>query len=223
MRALGAEIIRTPTEAPHDSPESNIGRAATLLKEIPNAVMLNQYDNPANPDAHYHTTAPEIIDSVALTAASPNDTDRRPSSGLVDVMVAGSGTGGTITGLARRLKEANPDSYIIGVDPRGSILARPESLNELKEGESAMYKVEGIGYDFVPGVLKHDNVDFWTKSDDETSFARAREVIRDEGVLCGGSSGAAVHAAIEFLKGKDGWDRFGNRPDANVVILLADG
>ncbi|KAK4053539.1 cystathionine beta-synthase [Microbotryomycetes sp. JL201] len=221
MRALGAEIIRTPTEAAHDSPDSNIGRAKTLLQEIPHAVMLNQYDNPANPDAHYYTTAPEIIESIALTRQR-SDSDR-PSTGLVDVLVAGSGTGGTITGMARRLKEHNPDSYIVGVDPRGSILARPESLNTLEKGESAMYKVEGIGYDFIPGVLKHDNVDYWIKSNDETSFQAARELIKLEGVLCGGSSGAAIHAAVEFLKSAHGWEKFGSRPEANVVVLLADG
>ncbi|KAK4058544.1 cystathionine beta-synthase [Microbotryomycetes sp. JL221] len=219
MKALGAEIIRTPTEAPHDSPESNIGKAKTLLQEIPYAVMLNQYDNPANPDAHYHTTAPEILDSIALTKQD----ESRPTTGVVDVVVAGSGTGGTITGLARRLKEANPNTVVVGVDPRGSILARPESLNELQKGESAMYKVEGIGYDFIPGVLKHDNVDVWLKSDDVTSFKAARDVIKTEGVLCGGSSGAALHAAVEFLKSDEGWQRFGSRPECNVVILLADG
>lgn len=162
--SAGAEVIRTPTEAPHDSPLSNLGRAESLLLEIPNAVMLNQYANPnsalhspafpskadqgnVDPDAHYYTTAPEII--ADLAAPSPS----RASSGLCDLLVAGTGTGGTITGLARRLRESNPAVLVIGVDPRGSILARPEALNVLAEGESDMYKVEGIGYDFVSSLL----------------------------------------------------------------------
>lgn len=97
----------------------------------------------ADPDAHYYTTAPEIIEDLATPSPS------RPSSGVCDLLVAGTGTGGTITGLARRLRESNPAVLVIGVDPRGSILARPESLNVLEEGESDMYKIEGIGYDFV--------------------------------------------------------------------------
>lgn len=183
MKALGAEVIRTPTEAAHDSPDSNLGRAESLLKEIPNAVMLNQYDNPnsmsscpsgsphtsesplkgspklavsstehfllaPDPDAHYYTTAPEIIASLAQTTQSPS-TSARPSSGLCDALVAGAGTGGTVSGLSKRLQESNPEVFVIGVDPRGSVLARPKELNKLKEGESDQYKIEGIGYDFV--------------------------------------------------------------------------
>lgn len=182
---LGAEIIRTPTEAPHDSPESNLGRAESLLKEIPDSVMLNQYGNPnsthqflsltlglimppsklknegadenfpssrspcqqkkTDPDAHYYTTAPEIISDLS-SASSPTT---HSSTNLCNVLVAGAGTGGTLTGLSRRLKESNPDCVIVGVDPMGSILARPEGLNTLAEGESDLYEVEGIGYDFV--------------------------------------------------------------------------
>jgi len=132
MQALGATIIRTPTEAPHDSPESNIGKAKQLLKDIPNSVMLDQYTSKHNPDAHYYSTAPEIID--ALAAPSPH-----PTTNQVDLLVAGAGTGGTISGLSRRLKEHNKDVVVLGVDPRGSILARPEELNTLAKGESDMY------------------------------------------------------------------------------------
>jgi len=156
MQALGATIIRTPTEAAHDSPDSNIGKAKQLIQEIPNAVMLDQYTSKHNPDAHYYTTAPEIID--ALAAPSPFATTNK-----VDLLIAGAGTGGTISGLSRRVKEHNPDAVVLGVDPRGSILARPEELNALAKGESDMYKVEGIGYDFVSGhavllpSLLHEN------------------------------------------------------------------
>ncbi|ORY72421.1 cysteine synthase [Leucosporidium creatinivorum] len=222
MKALGAEVIRTPTEAAHDSPDSNLGRASALIKEIPNAVMLNQYDNPNNPDAHYYTTAPEIIASLAHTAQSLS-TFARPSTGLCDVLVAGAGTGGTISGLSKRLQESNPDILVVGVDPRGSVLARPEELNKLEEGESDQYKIEGIGYDFIPGVLSHTSVHHWIKTSDPTSFAAARRLIRTEGIMCGGSSGSAIHAALEYLKSEEGAKKFGQVEGKNVVVLLADG
>ncbi|KAL8276619.1 hypothetical protein RQP46_010968 [Phenoliferia psychrophenolica] len=210
IKALGAEIIRTPTEAAHDSPDSNMGRANTLLQEIPNAVMLDQYGNPDNPNAHYYGTAPEIIADLAATP-----------SGLCDLIVAGTGTGGTITGLSKRLREHNPSVVVLGVDPRGSILARPESLNKLEPGESDMYRVEGIGYDFIPDVLKHEAVDRWIKCDDASSFAATRRVIRTEGILCGGSSGSAIACTLKYLKSEEGRREF-DVEGKNVVILLAD-
>lgn len=181
LKALGAEIIRTPTEAAFDSPESHIGVAARLVKEIPNAHILDQYSNPSNPLAHYDGTAEEII----------SQTD-----GKVDVVVMGAGTGGTITGIARKLKEKVPNVTIVGVDPVGSILAQPDSLN----GPIGSYFVEGIGYDFIPRVLDRSVVDKWVKTNDMDSFVLSRRMIREEGLLCGGSSGSALAGALKAIR-----------------------
>lgn len=182
LKALGAEIIRTPTEAAFDSPESHIGVAKKLLSEIPNSHILDQYLNPNNPMAHYETTAEEIWEQC---------------EGRVDMVVMGAGTGGTITGIGRRLKELNPNIIIVGVDPYGSILAEPAELNGTYRGS---YHVEGIGYDFIPGVLDRSIVDRWYKSEDRSSFLMSRRLIREEGLLCGGSSGTAMAAAVEAAK-----------------------
>jgi cystathionine beta-synthase len=179
-RALGAEIIRTPTEAAFDAPDSHISVARRLQTEIPNSHILDQYSNPSNPNAHYSGTAQEIIQQCG---------------GKVDMLVAGVGTGGTITGIAKRLKEHNPDIIIVGVDPEGSILAIPDSLNDKKRLES--YQVEGIGYDFIPDVLDRKIIDKWYKSNDTESLLMMRKLIRDEGLLCGGSCGAAVSVAVK--------------------------
>jgi cystathionine beta-synthase len=181
LKALGAEIIRTPTEAAWDAPESHIGVARKLRDEIPNAVILDQYTNPYNPVAHYDTTAEEILEQC---------------DGKIDMLVAGAGTGGTITGIAQKLKERCPNIKIVGVDPVGSILALPESLNT----EAGSYQVEGIGYDFIPDVLKRNLVDVWIKSEDKPSFLMSRRLIREEGLLCGGSSGTAMYAAVQAAK-----------------------
>ncbi|MCI4393697.1 hypothetical protein PGIGA_G00160470 [Pangasianodon gigas] len=182
LRALGAEIVRTPTSARFDSPESHVGVAWRLKNEIPNSHILDQYRNPSNPLAHYDTTAEEILEQC---------------DGKVDMLVAGAGTGGTITGVARKLKEKCPNIKIIAVDPEGSILAEPEELNQT---DKTQYEVEGIGYDFIPTVLDRSVVDSWYKSNDEESFAMARMLIRDEGLLCGGSSGTAMAAAVKMAK-----------------------
>ncbi|KAJ8004158.1 hypothetical protein DPEC_G00155880 [Dallia pectoralis] len=182
LRALGAEIVRTPTSARFDSPESHVGVAWRLKNEIPNSHILDQYRNPSNPLAHYDTTAEEILEQC---------------DGKVDMLVAGAGTGGTITGIARKLKERCPNIKIIGVDPEGSILAEPESLNKT---DKTQYEVEGIGYDFIPTVLDRSVVDAWYKSNDEESFNMSRMLIRDEGLLCGASSGTAMAAAVSVAK-----------------------
>lgn len=177
MEALGAEIIRTPTEAGHDDPESLFGVALRLEKELPNAKIPNQYDNPNNPDAHYHGTGKELWDEFGEE---------------LDLVVATAGTGGTITGLARYLKEKNPKIRVVGIDPEGSVLG---GRDEVKT-----YQVEGIGYDFIPDVLDLDLVDHWIYSNDHDSFHMARRLIKDEGLLVGGSSGAAVWGLLEALK-----------------------
>ncbi|RPA87481.1 cystathionine beta-synthase [Ascobolus immersus RN42] len=195
LRALGAEIVRTPTEAAFDAPESHIGVAKRLEKEIPNSVILDQYANPNNPDAHEFGTAEEIW---------------RQSGGHVDMVVAGAGTGGTITGIARGLRKHNPNVKVIAADPVGSILALPADLNT----SVASYKVEGIGYDFIPDVLKQDLIDEWIKTEDKESFTLARRLIREEGILCGGSSGSAMAAMLKAAKDLP--------EDAVVVVVLPD-
>ncbi|XP_063812983.1 cystathionine beta-synthase isoform X2 [Pseudophryne corroboree] len=182
LRALGAEIVRTPTNARFDSPESHVGVAWRLKNEIPDSHILDQYRNASNPLAHYDGTAEEILQQC---------------DGRLDMVVVSAGTGGTITGLARKLKEKCPNCKIIGVDPEGSILAEPEQLNQT---DKTGYEVEGIGYDFIPTVLDRTVVDEWYKSNDEESFIMARALIRDEGLLCGGSSGSAMSAAVEAAK-----------------------
>ena len=136
LQALGAQIIRTPSDAVFDAPDSHFSVARRLQQEIPNSHILDQYNNRSNPEAHYLGTAEELIQQC---------------QGKIDMVVAGVGTGGTITGLAKRLKEHNPDIQIVGVDPEGSILAVPDSLNDKHRLE--LYQVEGIGYDFIPNVL----------------------------------------------------------------------
>nr|AML23857.1 cystathionine beta-synthase [Fukomys mechowii] len=179
LRALGAEIVRTPTNARFDSPESHVGVAWRLKNEIPNSHILDQYRNASNPLMHYDTTAEEILQQC---------------EGKLDMLVASVGTGGTITGIARKLKEKCPGCRVIGVDPEGSILAQPEELNRT---EQVAYEVEGIGYDFIPTVLDRAVVDKWFKSDDEEAFAFARMLIAQEGLLCGGSSGSAMAVAVK--------------------------
>eukprot|EP00094_Tigriopus_californicus_P003248 TCALIF_03124-PA protein Name:"Similar to CBS Cystathionine beta-synthase (Macaca fascicularis)" AED:0.10 eAED:0.10 QI:0/0/0/1/1/1/8/0/574 len=182
LRALGAEIVRTPTSATFDSPESHISVAQRLCNEIPNAVILDQYRNPGNPLAHYDTTAEEILDQC---------------DGKVDMLIVGAGTGGTATGIGRKMKEKCPSCKIVIVDPEGSILAEPESLNKT---DVTYYDVEGTGYDFIPTVLDRSVADKWRKSNDKDTFRMARRLIREEGLLCGGSSGAAMAIAVDEAK-----------------------
>lgn len=217
LRALGAEIVRTPTEAAWDSPESHIGVARKLEQKIPYGVILNQYDNPNNPLAHEYTTGPEII--AAITAPSKSE---RPTSGKVDCFVAGAGTGGTITGVSRALKKThNAECVVVGVDPVGSILA-PDNVNKEVQSGVCTYQVEGIGYDFLPKVLARESIDVWEKINDEEAFAAAREVIRVESLLVGGSSGSALAGALRYLHSSDGFERFGNVEGKNVVVMLPD-
>jgi cystathionine beta-synthase len=158
---------------------------------------LDPTANPSNPLAHYDGTGNELL---------------RQLDGKIDMVVAGAGTGGTISGISARIKETNPDCKIVGVDPEGSILALPDILND--KGRLQSYQVEGIGYDFVPGVCNRDLVDQWVKSNDVESLVMMRRLIRDEGLLCGGSSGAAVSAAIRVASTLEAGQ--------NCVVILPD-
>jgi cystathionine beta-synthase len=190
LEALGAEIIRTPTEAAWDAPESHISVAKRLKDVLPNAHILDQYGNEDNPRAH-EDTGREILEQTG---------------GKIDAFVCAAGTGGTITGVARVLKKAVPGCTIVGVDPEGSILAGP--------GEIKSYKVEGIGYDFIPDVLDRSLVDRWIKTNDRDSFRVARQLIHHEGLLVGGSSGAAMWAAMQVAKDMPKGSR--------IVVILPD-
>ncbi|KAL5047151.1 hypothetical protein BDW71DRAFT_180356 [Aspergillus fruticulosus] len=197
LRALNATIIRTPNEAAYDSPESHIGVAKRLEKELPNAHILDQYGNENNPLAHELGTAQEIWTQT---------------KGEIKAIVAGAGTGGTITGLSRGLKKHNPNVQVVAADPQGSILALPAALNE--EHANEPYKVEGIGYDFIPQVLDQHAVDKWYKTNDKESFQYARRLIAEEGLLVGGSSGSAIAALVKAAK-----DDLFKKGDVVVVIL----
>ena len=192
LEALGAEIIRTPTEAKSSDPESHISVAKKLNKEIENSHILDQYSNPSNPEAHYYGTAEEII---------------KDFNNNLDMVVISVGTGGTITGIAKRLKEEMPKIKIIGADPEGSILGGGDKVSS--------YLVEGIGYDFIPDVLDNSLIDEYIKTKDEESFTMARRLIKEEGLLCGGSCGATMVAAMKAAsKLKNG---------QNCLVILADG
>lgn len=177
LERLGATIYRTRTEAASHDPDSHISLAKDLQAKIPNSHILDQYANPNNPNAHYKGTAQEIIDDFGMD---------------LHMVVAGVGTGGTISGIAKRLKEHNPAIKIIGVDPEGSILG---GGTEIKS-----YHVEGIGYDFFPDVLKNELLDGYVKTNDADSFRTARLLMREEGLLVGGSCGAAMWGALQAAK-----------------------
>ena len=192
LKALGAKIVRTPTEVASHDPESHISVAKKMEKEIPRAYILDQYCNPNNYMAHYEGTAEEILKDL---------------NNKVDMIVAGAGTGGTLTGLAKKIKPLLPHCKIIGVDPVGSILAGDEPIQN--------YEVEGIGYDFIPEVLQRSLVDEWVKTNDKDSFQSAKKIILKEGILCGGSCGSAVYAGLKMAKRL--------KKGQNCVIILPDG
>jgi cystathionine beta-synthase len=190
LKAYGAEVVTTPTAVPRESPESYYSVADRLTSDIPGAFQPNQYFNAANPRAHFETTGPEIW---------------RQLDGKIDVFVAGVGTGGTISGTGHFLKTQNPNVWVVGADPEGSLYtgdrARP-------------YKVEGIGEDFMPGTMDMSMVDEWVTVSDRDSFETARRITREEGILVGGSGGTAMWAALQVAKRLD--------ESKSVVVLLPD-
>jgi cystathionine beta-synthase len=180
LRAFGAEVIVTPTAVPADSPESYYSVAQKIVDETPNALLANQYFNPVNPESHYLSTGPEIWEQT---------------QGQIDYFVAGMGTGGTISGVGRFLKEKNPEVQIVGADPVGSILK--DYFYTKKMTEAQPYKVEGVGEDIIPGTTHFEYIDEVVKVSDKESFNIARRIVREEGILIGGSCGLAAAAALK--------------------------
>ena len=305
IRALGAEVVRTPSSASYDGPNSNFVVAQKLQTQIPNSYILDQFTNAGNPLAHYDCTAEELIAACSecpcqvdgqschcsanscpelascpcgqsckchssdQTCGCPKDTKGAPNSSVdssktcactkngyscdchstgnscpcptngyqassstggcpcpkghvhLDAIVLGAGTGGTLSGLARKMKERVPHCKLIGADPMGSLLAPHKT-------ESGYYEVEGIGYDFIPTVLDRDMVDEWVDTTDKDSFLLARDLIAKEGLLCGGSSGSALSAGLEVAKKlEQEWisnsegDKRKRKP--RIVVILPDG
>ena len=179
LKAFGAKVIITPNNVPADHPANYIKVAERIVQETPNSFMPNQYLNQANPQAHYRTTGPESWEQT---------------SGKIDILVATVGTGGTISGIAKYLKEKNPNIRIIGVDPEGSIYHHEFYGTK---GDIHSYKVEGIGEDFLPTTLNLKIIDEIITVNDKESFLTARKLAQEEGIFAGGSSGSAVFAALQ--------------------------
>ncbi len=200
LRAFGARVVITPTAVAPEDPRSNISVSKRLVEETPNAILANQYHNPENPRSHYLTTGPEIWEQTG---------------GQVTDVVIGVGTGGTISGIGRYLKEKNPKIRVIGVDPIGSLLMDTWHEGHIPEGaHPKTYKVEGIGEDFLPSALDLSVIDDVIQVGDKESFTWARRLVKEEGIFCGGSSGSALAVAMQYAASLSS--------DRLVVVLLPD-
>jgi cystathionine beta-synthase len=193
LRAYGADVVITPTAVEPDSPESYYSVSSRLAEEIPGGFKPDQYSNMANPQAHYERTGPEIWDQTG---------------GEIDAIVISVGTGGTISGVGRYLKEHKPEVIVVGADPEGSVFTAKD------EKDVHPYLVEGIGKDTWPKTMDRDVVDQWVRVSDRDSFLTARRLAREEGLLVGGSGGTTVWAALEVAK------RFG--PEATILTMIPD-
>ena len=203
LKAFGAEVIVTPTAVPPDHPDNYVMMAKRIAKETPGAVLAGQFENQANPEAHYATTGPELWEQTG---------------GRITHFVAAAGTGGTLSGVGRYLKEKNPDIQIVGADPVGSILAslwRQQRDPRAATSEPAPFKVEGIGQDKLPGTLDLSVLDDFVTVSDRDAFAAARRLTREEGLFVGGSAGLIAHAALQLARRLDD-------PNACVVTFLCD-
>jgi cystathionine beta-synthase len=200
LKAYGAEVIITPTAVSADHPDNYVMMAKRIAAETPNAVLANQFYNPANPAAHYATTGPELW---------------AQSSGRITHFVGAAGTGGTLTGTGRYLKEQNPTVKIVAGDPAGSILAEHYRTHGASVPEGAPYKVEGIGQDKIPGTLDMTVIDAFHTVSDRDAFSMARRITREEGIFVGGSAGLITHVALQVARELDD-------PNGFVVTFLCD-
>lgn len=204
IKCLGSEIMRTPSNVPSTHPKSHFNQARKIINRNPlTSILLDQYNNPENPNIHYSKTAEEIWSQC---------------EGKIDCVVIGAGTCGTICGISKRLKELNPNIIVIGVDPLGSKLSLTREEEAMQdEAGGISYKIEGIGYDFIPNILKEYQIDHWERIGDGESFRMARELIRKEGILCGGSSGSVMVAAIRATK------KYKFTSKHRLCVILPDG
>lgn len=198
LRAFGAKVVVTPTAVQPEDPRSYYSVAAKLVEMTPNCYYSNQYHNPDNPEVHYMTTGPEIWEQT---------------QGKIDVFVAGVGTGGTISGIGRYLKEKNSKIKIVGVDPLGSLLADYHRTGKLGT-TTKVYKIEGIGEDFLPSNVNFKTIDEFVQVNDKESFMMTRDLLTKEGIFAGVSSGSAVAGVVKYAKTL--------KEKKNIVVILPD-
>lgn len=198
LKAYGAEVVITPTAVPPDHPDNYVNKAKQLVKDTPGAILANQFHNQINPQAHYETTGPEIWEQT---------------EGLVTHFIAGAGTGGTVSGTGKFLKEKNPKIRVIAGDPQGSLYTQYSKSKSM--GDGYPYKVEGIGGDKIPSTIWFDYIDEFRQVPDREAFSIARRIAREEGMLVGGSAGLNVALAMDIAREVDD-------PNACVVTILCD-